>query len=145
MDTPIDQAGAQPRPLTSGQRAGIWIGFHGWLFGFVIATMPDTGSFLGPLIGGWMLTLVLIFAFEALARRTSDQVIHLGSVGVAVGLILTYYSLAIEPEIVAHPPALQRLESLSAVTHCPVWVGASIAAAGAIVLLFRAVNGPRAA
>jgi len=142
VDTPIEQAIATPRPLTRGQRVGIWVGFHGWLIGFVLATMPDTGSFLGPLLGGWALTVVLALGFEAVARHTHETAVHLGSVAIAMGLVLVYYSLAVEPALQGHPPALQRLEDLGSVTHLPAWVGAAVVAIGSIVLLRFAIRRP---
>lgn len=132
------------RTLSGGERFGIWVGLHGWLLGFVLATMPDTGAFLGPLIGGWMLTVLLAFCFEAVARRTRDFIVIWGSIAVVCGVILVYYSLAIEPEILAHPDVLRRLESLGSVTQLPLWVGAVVGGVGLVVLAGRAMRVGRA-
>jgi len=131
--------------LQPGERVGIWIGISGWWIGFMLVTLPETFSLWRELLGGIALSLVLAYAVEQVMRRTAVWPARFGAVAVAVGLILVYYTVSVEPALQQHPEVLKRLRALGSVTSVPLWLGVVIAAAGGVTTLVGLTRRPSAA
>jgi hypothetical protein len=123
---------AAGRRRSAGALVGTWVGAFGWVIGFSLVTLPDTPRFALPLAGGSLVTLAFAVAMTLVAERAQRFLPAVIALGCAV--IGVYWSLVMEPSLLAEPDVAARLHRLGAVTEFPPLLIVVAAALGLALL-----------
>ena len=136
---------AQVQP-TRGPVLGLFLGMNGWVLGLALAALVAgeprlllTHVLPGALVSS-ALALGLFLAWRASLRRRPEraQRVLVGGLLIALGLLLHYLRLFIEPLLVPGGALDPVLTSTGSLRHVPPFVAWCALAAGALVLVSSA-------
>lgn len=115
-----------------GRGIGVWVGCFGWLIG-LLAVAYDALDLLWPqLLGGALVTAGLAWALDHLASQRLRSSQWMSLVMAAIGVLLLYYTLVVEPALQLVPRIVVRMQRLGSVVTVPWWVGAAVLAASCV-------------
>lgn len=123
------------RTLPGGGRVGLWLGGFGWWIGTVLVSLPFLGRLVGPLAGGFVVTLAVILAAEWLTRRAPHFLLGVwGTTGLACAAIGAFFHGVLEPRLLGDPEIAEHLSALGASAEFPPAFILASAVVGALLL-----------
>ena len=111
-----------------GSGVGIWIGCFGWLIGFLVVAYDALDVLWPELLGGALLTTALAWALARRAPRQLQASTWMPLLLAAIGVLVLYYALVVEPALLRVPHVVDRMRRLGSVVTVPWWVGAAVLA-----------------